>query len=237
MQNHNLPANIKRKILFSNIFTIALGAIFAIAMFVLKQFVIENYIDDVSILKMFNIGLLISIILTAIFLIAIPALVLLTGIESKKIKQVMKEAGIGERELSIDFDNTKPMGKLKVGDLCAYCRSGYLFTIIPKQHILWIEKETKTNKQKRVSRAMDGTIKAEKYTISERKRYVVTIHTLYGRAIVINCNLEKYADAIVQHFSIYDHILFGTGSEYRKEYKKLKKQKLNELKEFKKWDI
>lgn len=234
MQNHNIPANIKRKILFSNIFQIVLGAIFASAMFVLKQFVIENYIDNKSVLQMFDTGLLISIGATVLFLIIIPAVVLLSGIESKRIKQIMQQSGIGERELSIDFDNTKPMGKLKVGDLCAYCRSGYFFTVIPKQHILWVEKNMRVNKQKRVNRAMDGTIKNERYTISERKRYVVTIHTLQGRAIVINCSLEKYADAIVQHFSVYNHILFGTGSEFRREYKKLRKEKLDELKEFKK---
>ena len=156
----NVPSNIRRKILSSNIFTMSLGTIFVIGMFTLKQFIIKNYIKDASILSMFDAGLTISILFTIIFLIVIPAIILFTGAEAKRIKKVMKQSGIGEKQLSIDFDNTKPMGKLKVGDLCAYCRSGYFFTIIPKQHILWIEKEIKTNKQKRVSRAMDGTIKA-----------------------------------------------------------------------------
>lgn len=230
----NVPSNIRRKILSSNIFTMSLGTIFVIGMFTLKQFIIKNYIKDASILSMFDAGLTISILFTIIFLIVIPAIILFTGAEAKRIKKVMKQSGIGEKQLSIDFDNTKPMGKIKVGDLCAYCRSGYFFTVIPKQQVLWVAKEMKMNKQKRVSRAMDGTIKAEKYTISENKRYVVTIHTLYGKAITINCNLEKYADAIVQHFSIYDHILFGSGNDCRKEYKKMRKKMLKELKEFEK---
>jgi Leu/Phe-tRNA-protein transferase len=121
-----------------------------------------------------------------------------------------------------------------VGDMCAYYKSGYFFTVIPKQHILWISKEEKVNKQKRVSRAMDGTIKTERYTIGEKKRYVITIHTLYGKTILINCTMEKSADAIMQHFQLYKHIIFGVGPEYRREYKKMRKEKLQELKEFNK---
>ena len=202
-------------------------------MLALKETVIKG-IDDPSILKMFDMGILISIICTGIFLSVIPTIVLISSTEIKRIKKVMQKSKISERELSIDFDNTKPMGKIKAGDLCVYYKSGYLFTVIPKKHILWISKETKINKQKRVNRAMDGTIKNERYTISEKRRHIVTIHTLYGKAICINCSLEKTADAIIQHFSTYNHIIFGTGPEYKKAYKELKKKMIKGEKEFSK---
>lgn len=230
MNNTNIPANIRRKILSGNIFTIIIGIILIIAIFTLKETIIKNYIDDAIILNAFNTGLLISIICVLILLCVIPTLVLLSGIESKRIKEIMRKSKIGERELSIDFDNTKPIGRMKVGDLCVYYKSGYFFTVIPKQHILWVSKDTKINKQKRVTRAMDGTIKDERYTISEKKRFVVTIHTLYGKSIVVNCNMEKTADAIIQHFNVYDHIIIGSGIEYKKAYKELKKKTIKEEK-------
>lgn len=224
MGEYRIPAKIKRKILSNNIATIFGGIILCIGIFFLKNFIEADTSTDMFNTEMFSMAFWICFLLSAVFLVIIPLCIILTNYEERKIEKVMKKHGITTKQLDLDYDTIKPVGKIKMGDMCMYYRKMYFYEVVPNQHIAWVYKNEKIKKSKKIIRHRDGSIKREDYTISYKHTYNVVIKTFSGNAVTVVCHTEKQADAIVQHFQIYKHIMFGSGKENEKAYKKMMKE-------------
>ena len=216
--DNKIPPKIKRKITSNNIGMILIGAIICIASLVAK-FKLVDMIAEGDNARLFDMAFLICAGLSAIFLVAIPIIALVTGYEFIKVKRAITDSGLSGKQIAFDYDNSKPVGRIRVGELCIYYRTMYSFQIVPIAQIGLVYKHEKINKQKKVSRYRDGSIKNENYVISYKHTYNVVIKTLRGKTITINCKTSKAADDIIRDFNRYSHIVFGSSKEALKAYR------------------
>ena len=227
--DNKIPPKIKRKIVSNNIGMIIIGVIICIASMIAK-FKLVDMIATEDNAKLFDMAFLICAGLSAIFLVIIPIIALATGYEFIKVKRCIADSGISGKQIAFDYDNSKPVGKIRAGELCIYYRTMYSFHIVPIAQIGLVYKQEKISKQKKISRYRDGTIKNENYVISYKHTYNVVIKTLRGKTVTINCKTSKAADDIVRDFSRYTHIVFGEGKEALKAYREQAKAYRKSLK-------
>ena len=220
MDIYTVPTKIKNKIRANYLTTIIGGLIICIGSLLFERFGLGKMVSS-SDTSVFSNAFYLVIICALIFLIIIPLVFLFTKKDEKDIISLMKKFDITEKVLSFDYDKSVSVSKMRIGERCSYYKSFYFFKVLPHEDVAWVYLKTTIKKDKKVARNLDGTVRHEKYTMSENYRYSVVFRTLTKKTVQVHCDKQKTAHDIIDHFSKIDHILIGEGKEQKKEYSRM----------------
>ena len=228
----SIPKKIKTDMLFNKLFLIGAGVIGCGALFGIQKFLIDSaeFQFDVETLTTAFIA---CYILMAVFLIAYPLLLLILGVDTKKIAKDMQKCGIDEKSLYIDYTSASKHGKTKIGNLCTYSTTFYHYHIIPNSRIISVGKKIKIRRYKKVVKYQNGAVQREQYNITTREQHFVKIVDINGKQVLIACAKPTTADEIIAFYHKFPHILFGdwNSTSFVKQVKRARRAALQKEKE------
>ena len=227
-----IPKKIKTDMLFNKLFLIIAGVVGCGALFGIQQFLINSAEFKFN-EETLTLAFIACYVLMAVFLIVYPTLLLILGVDSKRIIKDMKRCGLSERDLYVDYTSASKHGKTRIGNLCTYSTTFYHYHIIPNSRIISVGKKIKVRRYKKVVRYQNGAVQREQYNITTREQYFVKIVDINGRQVLIACQKPTTADEIVAFYHKFPHILFGdyNNTGFMKQVKKARREALKKEKE------